>query len=641
MMKSLDQLPRHYKRLIMVASDFGFLLLALYLAICISQGTFVPHIMKSWWLFLAAPVIAIPIFIRLGLYRAVVRYIEWHAELTIFKAVTLSALVLSAVERLGGDWHVPRMIVYWLLSLLYVGGSRLAVRTYYQSLYSRHCEKQRVAIYGAGNAGAHLAKSIGFGSEYHVIAFFDDNPELHGSSVGGITIHNPARLTELIHELGITQVLLAIPSALFSQRKAILARLEPLPVHVKTIPALHDLVTGKVKVDSVGDLDIDDLLGRDPVPPDEHLLSACVTGRAVLVTGAGGSIGAELCRQIMTLNPARLVIFELSEFALYQIKMELLEYQATHHGNTVEIFPILGSVNHLHRMEMILNTFEIDTIYHAAAYKHVPLVEKNPVEGVRNNIFGTWRMAEAAMAAKVKTFVLISTDKAVRPTSVMGASKRFAELVLQALARKGGRTSFVMVRFGNVLDSSGSVVPLFRQQIRAGGPVTVTHPDIIRYFMTIPEAAQLVLQSGSMGKGGDVFVLNMGTPVKIVDLARRMIHLSGLTPRDEAHPDGDIAIEFTGLRPGEKLYEELLIGDTVDWTEHPLIMRANEEELTWDEVFDFLKKLDKACHDFDSVEVRRLLREAIPAYHPQYEFEDYLWTKIGYDTVPEFHEAAI
>ncbi len=597
--------------------------------------------LESWWLFLAAPLIAIPVFIRLGLYRAVVRYIEWRAELIIFKAVTVSALVLFAVEQLGGDWHASRMFVYWLLSLLYVGGSRLAVRTYYQSLYSRHCEKQRVAIYGAGDAGAHLAKSIGAGNQYHVIAFFDDNPELHGSSVGGITIYNPASLPEVIQDLGITLVLLAIPSALFPQRKAILARLEPLPVQVKTIPGLHDLVDGKVKVDSVRDLDIADLLGRNSVPPNDRLLSACVTGRAVLVTGAGGSIGSELCRQIMTLNPTRLVLFELSEYALYQIKMELLEYQTTHHGNAVEIVPILGSVNHLHRMEMILNTFEIDTIYHAAAYKHVPLVEKNPVEGVRNNIFGTWRMAEAAMSAKVDTFVLISTDKAVRPTSVMGASKRFAELVLQALARKDGKTSFVMVRFGNVLDSSGSVVPLFRQQIRAGGPVTVTHPDIIRYFMTIPEAAQLVLQSGSMGKGGDVFVLDMGTPVKIVDLARRMISLSGFKLRDEAHPEGDIAIEFTGLRPGEKLYEELLIGDKVDQTEHPLIMRANEEELTWDEVFGYLKKLDKACHDFDSLEVRRLLREAIPAYNPQCEFEDYLWTKIGQDRVPEFHEAVM
>lgn len=641
MMKYLDRLPRHYKRLIMVASDFVFLLLALFLAHCISQGTFLPHIMKSWWLFLAAPVITIPIFIRLGLYLAVVRYIEWRAELIIFKAVTLSTLVLFAVGRLGGDWHASRMLVYWLLSLLFIGGSRLVVRTYYQSLFSRHCKKQRVAIYGAGGAGAHLAKSIGVGNQYHVIAFFDDNPELHDSSVGGITIYNPARLPELIQDLDITLVLLAIPSALFPQRKAILARLEPLPVQVKTIPGLHDLVAGKVKVDSVRDLDIADLLGRDSVPPNERLLSACVTGRAVLVTGAGGSIGSELCRQIMALNPARLVIFDLSEYALYQIKMELLEYQAAHHGNVVEIIPILGSVNHLHRMEMILNTFEIVTIYHAAAYKHVPLVEKNPVEGVRNNIFGTWRMAEAAMAAKVETFVLISTDKAVRPTSVMGASKRFAELVLQALARKSNRTSFVMVRFGNVLDSSGSVVPLFRQQIRAGGPVTVTHPDIIRYFMTIPEAAQLVLQSGSMGKGGDVFVLDMGTPVKIVDLAHRMISLSGFKPRDEAHPEGDIAIEFTGLRPGEKLYEELLIGDRVQQTEHPLIMRANEEGLTWDEVFGYLKKLDKACHDFDSVEVRRLLREAIPAYNPQCEFEDYLWTKIGQDSVPEFHEAVM
>lgn len=640
MAKHLDQLPRNYKRLIMAASDTLCLPFAFWLSICIKQGSIYLAVSESWWLFIATPAVSIPIFIKLGLYRAVVRFIELKAGLTIIKAVTLSVVVLSLLEWLSGEWHVTRMIIYWMLALLYITGSRLMVRAYYQRLYSRHCVKQRVAIYGAGNAGAQLAKSISSGTEYHTIAFFDDSPELHGSSLSGIDIHDPCELTGLVAEHGITQILLAIPSASFLQRKAILSRIEPLPIHVKTIPALHDLVSGKVRVDNVRDLDIDDLLGRDPVPPNKKLLSGCVTGRTVLVTGAGGSIGSELCRQIIVLNPRRLVLFELSEFALYQIKMELLGFIAAK-NSVVEIVPILGSVNHLHRMEMILRTFEIETIYHAAAYKHVPLVEKNPVEGVRNNIFGTWRMAEAAMAAGVGTFVLISTDKAVRPTSVMGATKRFAELVLQALARKGCSTCFVMVRFGNVLGSSGSVVPLFREQIRQGGPITVTHPDIIRYFMTIPEAAQLVLQSSAMGKGGDVFVLDMGNPVKIVDLARRMIRLGGLTVRDDAHPDGDIGIEFTGLRHGEKLYEELLIGDNVGSTEHPLIMRASEEELSWDEVFSFLKRLDKACHNFDCTEVRRLLREAIPAFQPQCEFEDYLWVKGGNGTVSEFHEASL
>ncbi|MHB8746721.1 MAG: polysaccharide biosynthesis protein [Gammaproteobacteria bacterium] len=640
MMKYLNRLPRYHKRLIMVAADFVFLPLALWLSICLRQSTLYPTISESWGLFVAAPMIAIPIFLRLGLYRAMVRFIELKAGLIILRAVTLSVVTFALVEWLVDGWHVARLIIYWMLALVYIMGGRLVVRTYYQRLYNRHCIKQRVAVYGAGNAGAQLVKSISSGNEYHVIAIFDDNPQLHGRSVGGIDIHDPAKLSELVAERGITQVFLAIPSASFAQRKTILARLEPLPVHVKTIPALHDLVTGKVKVDNVRDLDIDDLLGRNPVPPNKQLLVASVSGLAVLVTGAGGSIGSELCRQIMALNPRRLVLFELSEFALYQINMELLGIKAATHSD-VEIFPILGSVNHLHRMEMILRTFAIETIYHAAAYKHVPLVEKNPIEGVRNNIFGTWRMAEAAMATGVRTFVLISTDKAVRPTSIMGATKRFAELILQALAQKGGETCFAMVRFGNVLGSSGSVVPLFREQIRQGGPVTVTHPEMVRYFMTISEAAQLVLQSGSMATGGDVFVLDMGTAVKILDLARRMIHLSGFTECDADHPEGDIAIEFSGLRSGEKLYEELLIGGKVDWTEHPRIMRAYEEELPWEKVFEYLVKLDKACHSYNGGAVRDLLREAISGYHPQCEFEDYLWTQLREESLPEFHDMAV
>lgn len=625
----LIRLPRKSKRFIMLASDLMLLPLAFWTATALRLGSWFPDIRNLWWVLLLAPVITIPILIRASLYRAVVRYMEDKVIFVIFWGVTLSVLLLVAVVALAGVQEIPRsaFVIYWLIALLYIGGSRLLARAYIRriEITGEGSSRTRVAIYGAGQAGVQLAATLQHTMKSFLpVAFFDENPDLQGCEISGIPVFSPERLSEILEEEGFSTVLLALPSVPRKRRQEIIREIEKLRLSIKTIPGIVDLVSGKAKIDEIRDVEIEDLLGRDAVPPVPQLLYECIQDKAVLVTGAGGSIGSELCRQILLWSPRRLVLFEMSELALYQIERELNTIKAKT-GSNVEVISILGSVTHRHRVEAVLRSFEIQTIYHAAAYKHVPLVEHNPIEGVRNNVFGTWHVAEAARSARVETFVLISTDKAVRPTNAMGASKRFAELILQGLSELDGATRYCMVRFGNVLGSSGSVVPLFRKQIQEGGPVTVTHPDIIRYFMTIPEAAQLVLQAGSMGLGGDVFVLDMGSPVKIVDLARRMIHLSGLEVRDEAYPDGDVAIEFTGLRPGEKLYEELLIGDNVSGTEHPLIMRAEELRLPWTVMQSFLSRLDVACHAFDCQKVREILLEAVDGYQPQCEIRDHVW----------------
>jgi FlaA1/EpsC-like NDP-sugar epimerase len=481
------------------------------------------------------------------------------------------------------------------------------------------------------------------GRHFQVVAFFDDNADLHRSEIAGIAVRAPEDFASVLDVEGFTSVLLSIPSASRKRRLEIISRIEGFRVSVKTVPSMHDLVSGNAKVEELREVEIDDLLGRDSMQPIPELLTQCIRGKSVMVTGAGGSIGSELCRQIILQQPSRLVLFERSEFALYQIEQELSALPAQN-GVQTEVIPILGSVKHQQRVGQVFRAFGVQTIYHAAAYKHVPLVERNFIEGVRNNVFGTWRAAAAARDAGVETFVLISTDKAVRPTNVMGATKRFAELILQAFAREGGPTRYCMVRFGNVLGSSGSVVPLFRKQIQEGGPVTVTHPDITRYFMTIPEAATLVLQAGAMGSGGDVFVLDMGAPVKIIDLARRMIRLSGLEVRDAEHPDGDIEIVFSGLRPGEKLYEELLIGENVTGTAHPLIMRAEERELTWAELHAALGEIDAACHRFECDTIRGILEQVVDGYRPQGEICDHMWegaSEVSIAKVKSYVEATI
>jgi FlaA1/EpsC-like NDP-sugar epimerase len=543
----------------------------------------------------------------------------------VLRSVTLVAAVLAAIGFwLGQDAPsiiISTALIFWAFALLGIVGGRFAMRIY---LMRQAMPGERVAIYGAGEAGAHLVAALAGGKQFVPVAFVDDSLSVQGRSINGVQVHHPEALPKLVADLGIKRVLLALPSVSRRKRRQIIANLEPLSVHVQTKPDIDDLSSGYARVDEIREVDVADLLGRDSIRPNDRLLDACIRGKTVAVTGAGGSIGSELCRQIIRLGPRQLLLLEVSELALYQIERELRQISGRD-GLDIDIVALLGSVHHADRMRLVFKTFNVNTVYHAAAYTHVPMVEHNMVEGVHNNIIGTWYTAQAADDACVDTFVLVSTDKAVSPVNVMGATKRFAELVLQGLHQRGSNTRFCMVRFGNVLESSGSVVPLFREQIRRGGPVTVTHPAIIRYFMTIPEAAQLVIQAGSMGKGGDLFVLDMGQPVRIEDLARRMINLMGLTVRDRHDPDGDVAIEYTGLRPAEKLYEELLIGSNVMGTEHPMIMRALEESLPWDNVQACLDELLKAIRVFDCERARELLLTYVDGYKPRNGVEDLVW----------------
>ena len=625
MYKKLSEFSRNTKRLLLVGIDFVALPVALWAGYALRLGELWPkNIENVWWLFIAAPLVAVPIFVRMGLYRAVLRYVGSKALITIVKAVTITTLVLLALLVMSQTHGVPRSVFFsfWLISLLFIAGSRLFLRSYIHSYTRKRKNKQPVAVYGAGSAGAELANAMQSGWEYEPVAFLDDNPEKHGIEIHGIKVYSPDKLPGLIDKAGVSQVLLAMPALSHRRRHKILEKLEVHPVHVRTLPGIADLVSGKAKVSDIREVDAGDVLGRDPVPPIPGLIERCIRGKSVMVTGAGGSIGSELCRQIAEHGPSKLVLFEQSEFALYKIEKELETYNLN-----LEVIAVLGSVTHARRVETVLRSFAVHTVYHAAAYKHVPLVEQNPIEGMQNNVFGTWRTAEAAKAAGVETFVLISTDKAVRPTNIMGATKRMAELVLQGMADDSDTTRFTMVRFGNVLDSSGSVIPLFRDQIKNGGPVTVTHPEVTRYFMTIPEAAQLVLQAGALGKGGDVFVLEMGEPIKIDDLARSMIRLSGLEVCDDENPDGDIAIEYTGLRPGEKLYEELLIGDNVTGTEHPKIMRAAEEKLPWEKMLYFKAEFETARNNFETKKIKLLLEEAVSGYTAEKDIVDQVWNQ--------------
>ncbi|MGI4937527.1 MAG: polysaccharide biosynthesis protein, partial [Janthinobacterium lividum] len=555
-----------------------------------------------------------------------IRFIDPKIVYTVLSGVTLSVIILMAGAALASHMiGFSRSVfgIYWVSAVTYIVAGRFLARGYFLHA-SRTDEATPVAIYGAGHAGMQLASALQAGYDFKHVAFIDDRREMQGAIMAGIKVFSSSDLPGLISRYGIKEILVAMPSLTRGQQKHILERLEPLKVKTRITPSVGSLVNGELRMQDVRNIEIDDLLGRDSVEPNLELISSCITGKTVLVTGAGGSIGSELCRQILRLHPQRLILLEMSEFALYSIEQELGAMRTAIDGE-IDLIPFLGSVLEHEKCQRILRTFDVETIYHAAAYKHVPLVESNPIEGIRNNVFGTLSIARAAMAANVKSFVLISTDKAVRPTNVMGSTKRMAELILQALARQASETRFCMVRFGNVLGSSGSVVPRFQAQIAAGGPITLTHPEITRYFMTIPEAAQLVLQAGAMGKGGDVFVLDMGQPVKIMDLARRMVHLSGLEVRSDATPEGTIAIEHVGLRPGEKLYEELLIGENVEGTEHPLIMRAREAELPWEELKPLVNELELACDRFDYEHVRTLLLRIVAGYTPQCGIEDILW----------------
>ncbi|CAM3978999.1 MULTISPECIES: nucleoside-diphosphate sugar epimerase/dehydratase [Pseudoalteromonas] len=625
--QSILNASRAKKRVITLFIDSLFIAAAFWLALIVRLDSLAPFSELGNWLLLA---ILIPTgliaFINLGLYRAVLRYMNAQALWAIVLGTVITTVSLVLLSFFVGI-TIPRTMpfIFAWLCLLTVGGSRILVRAMIGKMATAN--KESVIIYGAGSAGRQLATALGAGPEYYVRAFIDDDETKQGSIIQGIPVICFKDIYELINKGKATKVLLALPSASRARRKEVLAQLEPLTIKVLSIPGMADVVEGKAQLSEFREVEIEDLLGRDPVTPKPELMAANITGKVVMVTGAGGSIGSELCRQIVRQKPKKLVLFEISEFGLYSIEKELNEY-VTHNQLELELIPIMGSVQRINRIETVMMAFKVQTVYHAAAYKHVPLVEHNVVEGVRNNVFGTYYAAKAAVNAKVETFVLISTDKAVRPTNVMGATKRMAELVLQGLAQTKGkehRTRFCMVRFGNVLGSSGSVVPLFRRQIKEGGPITLTHQDITRFFMTIPEAAQLVIQAGSMGKGGDVFVLDMGDSVKIKDLASKMIRLSGFEVKDENNPHGDIEILCTGLRPGEKLYEELLIGDNVGETPHERIMTASEAMLPLPELKVFLEAFDIACHNFDHEMIRQLLLDAPTGFNPTDGICDLVW----------------
>ncbi|AYO21196.1 polysaccharide biosynthesis protein [Vibrio owensii] len=623
------QLSRTHKRIVSVLIDVVLISFAFHLAILARSGETNYFTQPTvWGIQIGVAIVTIVIFARLGLYRAVLRYLTFQALFVVTAGAVISATLVAALSFYMSD-PFPRTVpvIYAAFLALFCGGPRVIVRSLIAQSYST--QSKGVLIYGAGSGGRQLAMALRSSGDYRVRAFIDGDSTLCNTMILGLPVITIEDAMPVINKYEVSQVLLAVPSAKRSRRKVILDELAKLPVEVLTVPDMTEIVSGKAKIDELKNVAIEDLLGRDPVAPQQVLLEANIKDKVVMVTGAGGSIGSELCRQIVEQSPKSIILFELSEFGLYQIDRELNQLKLEK-GLACDIIPLLGSVQRQHRLETTMSSFKVQTVYHAAAYKHVPLVEFNVIEGVRNNIYGTYYTACAAIKAGVESFVLISTDKAVRPTNVMGTTKRMAELGLQALAdqenAKSNGTRFCMVRFGNVLGSSGSVIPVFKKQIASGGPVTVTHPEITRFFMTIPEAAQLVIQAGAMGKGGDVFVLDMGESVKITDLACNLIQLSGLEVKSENNPHGDIEIKFSGLRPGEKLYEELLIGDNVKQTAHERIMTAHEVHLPLEEYELLLSELNFACHSMDHENIRTLLLNAPTGFNPTDGIGDLVWS---------------
>jgi len=600
----LEQLPRRRKQAIAVLVDAVALPLALWSAIALRLGEVNPDVGQFWPAFVVSSLVCVPVFGALGLYRHVVRHMGNHALMAVLKGATITAVVVAAVAYMVPLKGFPRSvpIIFWVLTLLYVSGSRFVVRGYFQRLQSKLNSSASVIIYGAGSKGVELARVLQQQGDYEPIAFIDDDRRLQKRIINGLFVHPPRYLGRLLQDTDATQVFVAVNSTEAQNRRRIIEFLEPFQVRVRLIPDVVELISGRQSIANIRDVELEDLLGRVEVDPLPHLLQGSVRGRCVMVTGAGGSIGSELCRQIVRQRPRLLVTLDVSEFGLFQIQRELKRICADE-GLQAPVVAVLGSVTNRNLMTRTLETYHVETLFHAAAYKHVELVEHNVIQGIMNNTFGTLYTAQAAMAAGVHNFILISTDKAVRTTSIMGASKRLAEMVLQALQEETAQTRFSMVRFGNVLGSSGSVVPLFLEQIQHGGPVTVTHSDVTRYFMTITEAAGLVLQAASLSRGGDLFLLDMGEPVKILELARRMIHLKGYTVKNEYNPDGDIPIEITGLKPGEKLHEELLVGESAAGTEHRKILRAEESYLSWAQLSGALATLEDACaaYDYDAI----------------------------------------
>jgi FlaA1/EpsC-like NDP-sugar epimerase len=626
MFNQIKQFKRINKQLLMFATDSILLIIILLASFSVRLGYWYFPTNNLILLILISPVIAIPIFKRFGLYTAVTRHIGidflWQAS----KACSLYALIWGILALMSGVDGLPRSVVLinWFQTLLVILGLRVLARKilYGSKLTVKNISVVNVLIYGAGDAGIQLVSALKQSSQYKPVGFIDDSKELHNRQVLGLNIYSIYKLDSLIKKFHVEEILIAMPSISRNARRQIINKLENFPVIVRILPGVSELVQGKVSINDLRKVNIKDLLGRNIVQSNKELLGINVIDKVVLVTGAGGSIGSELSRQILLLKPKSIVLFEINELALYSIEREMLEMNF---DPEIKIFPVLGNINDKSRVGKVINYFSVNTIYHSAAYKHVPMVELNNAEGVNNNIFGTYNCALAAIAENVETFVLISTDKAVRPTNTMGASKRCAELILQALSLEGHNTKFSMVRFGNVLGSSGSVIPLFEDQIKQGGPITVTDKNIVRYFMTIPEAVELVIQAGSMSEGGDVFVLDMGKPIKIYDLAVKMINLSGLKLLDDENPTGDIEIKFTGLRPGEKLYEELLVGSNTSKTKNELIMRAKEDMLEMKELKPLLKDLRKAISIDKYSEIREVLIKIVPEFSPQSPITDLLF----------------
>ena len=620
-------LPRAAKRFIALFVDLGLCVLTVWLAYYLRLGEFVELSVNALPAVVASVGIALPIFILSGLYRAIFRYNGWPALLMVALAVAIYGLLYASIFTAIGVSGVPRTvgIIQPILLLLFVGASRGLARVWLGDQYLsnlKQASRPRMLIYGAGSTGRQLVSAMRNSHEMQVVGFLDDDDRLHGQVLNGKPVYNPANLANLASTMIISDVLLAMPSLSRKRRNEILTQIRTVRLAVRTLPSVTDLAQGKVSVSDLRELDADDLLGREPVVPNHILLARNVRNKVVMVTGAGGSIGSELCRQILLVGPRKLLLIEQSEFSLYRIHQEL---EGKLSGREIELVPLLASVQDKERMHEIMSTWRPNVLYHAAAYKHVPLVEHNPTEGIKNNVLGTLRTALAAAENGVTDFVLISTDKAVRPTNIMGASKRLAEMVMQALALANTGTKFSIVRFGNVLESSGSVVPKFRKQIRDGGPITLTHPEVTRYFMTIPEASQLVIQASAMAKGGDVFVLDMGKSIKIMDLAVRMIELAGLTVKDEQNPHGDIEIKLTGLRPGEKLYEELLIGDSPKPTSHARIMKAHEEYIPWPDLEEYLNALEIAINLNDVVVMRLMMKKLVAGFMPSNEIVDWVY----------------
>jgi len=649
MKNDLISLPRYQKQLIAIAVDALSIVLSVWIAFSLRLELLHIPIADERLLYVIPLFIAIPIFIKLGLYRAIFRYVGQHALWAIVKAIVLYGIVFSTLIMTWDFWGLPRSggvlprslgILQPLVLLVFIALSRSLVRLFFANNGSTKKKKyeRRTLIYGAGSSGMQIGSSLQYSGQYYLVGYVDDDRQLRHKNINGLKVYGVDEIESVIQEFGVTDILLAMPSIQSSRRNEILSSLRHLHLHVISLPSMSDLAEGKVKVSDIRELDVGDLLGRNPVAPNKELFEKNITNQVVMVTGAGGSIGSELTRQILFAKPKTLILLEQSEFALYILDAEL-KARIKDEQLDVELISLLGNVRQFEWLKKICTTWQINTIYHAAAYKHVPIVEHNVTEGVLNNVWGTLNAARAAIETGVDQFVLISTDKAVRPTNVMGASKRLAEMVLQALANQAGvRTQLSMVRFGNVLGSSGSVVPLFRSQINAGGPVTVTHPEVTRYFMTIPEAAQLVIQAGAMASAGisgssassgqgTVFVLDMGEPVKIVDLAQRMIELSGFSLQNEENPDGDIAIEVVGLRPGEKLYEELLIGDNPMPTEHPRIMKAQETYLPWDQLQAELNTLEQSLNSADAPAIYQQLQKLVTGFVPDSSIVDWMAKK--------------